>query len=96
MGDLLTISQVVGIGKCLQHLFGSGTENPRVGAEREPVESAPGNHSHCFSTGYPMGGTRTVGFRVFGGRFAAESVYPSWIPRKRSFRFDRSTAPHDP
>ena len=44
MGDLLTISQLVGIGKCLQHLFGSGTENPRVGAERGPVDSAPGHH----------------------------------------------------
>jgi len=65
MGDLLTISQLVGIGKCLQRLFVSGTENPRVGAERGPVDSAPGHHSHCFSNGYPMGGTRTVGNRVY-------------------------------
>ncbi len=43
-------------------------EGPRVGAERGPVDSAPGNHSHCFSNSYPMSGTRTVGNRVYGVR----------------------------
>ena len=53
------------------------TENPRVGAERGPVDSAPGHHSHSISNGYPMGGTRTVGMRVYGERIVDEFVWNS-------------------